>query len=61
MVADKSGSGAIEVKRVFYEADPAITRYFDPYAGTGQQTNNMLDAFGFGGSSPAITFMLQPI
>jgi len=61
LIADASGSGAIEVKRVFYEADPAITRYFDPYAGTGQQTNNMLDAFGFGGSSPAITFMLQPI
>ena len=61
LIADKSGSGAIEVKRVFYEASPAITRYFDPYAGTGQQTNNMLDAFGFGGSSPAITFVLQPI
>ena len=61
LIADDSGSGAIEVKRVFYEADPSITRYFDPYAGTGQQTNNMLDAFGFGGSSPAITFMLQPV
>jgi len=61
LIADDSGSGAIEVKRVFYEANPAISRYFDPYAGTGNQTNNMLDAFGFGGSSPAITFMLQPI
>ena len=61
LIADESGSGAIEVKRVFYHADPAITRYFDPYAGTGQQTNNMLDAFGFGGSSPAITFVMQPI
>jgi hypothetical protein len=66
LVADLSGSGAgtggaIEVKRVFYEASPAISRYFDPYAGTGQQTNNMLDSFGFGGSSPAITFMLQPV
>ena len=61
LIADTSGSGAIEVKRVFYEADPSISRYFDPYAGTGQQTNNMLDGFGFGGSSPAITFLLQPI
>jgi hypothetical protein len=25
----------IEVKRVFYEASPAITRFFDPYVGTG--------------------------
>ena len=61
LLADISGSGAIEIKKVYYEADPAINRYFDPYAGTGQQTNNMLDAFGFGGSSPAITFVLQPI
>ena len=61
LIADPSASGPIEVTRVFYEADPAINRYFDPYAGTGQQTNNMLDAFGFGGSSPAITFVLQPI
>jgi len=61
LIADVSGSGAIEVKRVFYESNPAISRYFDPYAGTGQQTNNMLDAFGFGGSSPAITFVLQPV
>src|SRR5210317_227366 len=61
LIADVSGSGAIEVKRVFYESNHAISRYFDPYAGTGQQTNNMLDAFGFGGSSPAITFVLQPV
>ena len=56
-----SGSGPIEVKRVFFHGIPSISRYFDPYAGTGQQTNNMLDAFGFGGSSPAITFVLQPV
>jgi len=56
-----SGSGPIEVKRVFFKGIPSISRYFDPYAGTGQQTNNMLDAFGFGGSSPAISFVLQPI
>ena len=61
LLADPSGSGAIEIKRVFYEASPSITRYFDPYAGTGNSTNNMLSGFGFGGSSPAITFVLQPI
>ena len=61
LIADPSASGPIEVTRVYYEASPSITRYFDPYAGTGQQTNNMLDAFGFGGSSPAITFVMQPV
>jgi len=62
LVGDVSESGAsIEVKRVHYEARPAVTRYFDPYAGTGMGTNNMLDGFGFGSYSPAITFVLQPI
>ena len=61
LIADTSGSGPIEVKRVFHEVNPAITRYFDPYAGTGNQTNNMLDGFGFGGKSPAISFVLQPV
>ena len=62
LVGDVSESGAsIEVKRVHYEARPAVTRYFDPYAGTGFGTQNMIDGFGFGSYSPAITFVLQPI
>ena len=62
LVSDVSESGAsIEVKRVHYEARPAVTRYFDPYASTGFGTYNMLDGFGFGSYSPAITFVLQPI
>ena len=61
LIADPSGSGAIEIKKVFYEAAPAVSRYFDPYAGTGNTTNNLLDGFGFGGASPAITFVLQPV
>ena len=62
LVSDVSESGAsIEVKRVHYEARPAVTRYFDPYASTGFGTYNMLDGFGFGSYSPAITFVLQPM
>ena len=62
VIAEASHSGAsIEVKRVHYEARPAVTRYFDPYASTGFRTYNMLDGFGFGSFSPAITFVLQPI
>ena len=62
LVSEASESGAsIEVKRVHYEARPAVTRYFDPYASTGFGTYNMLDGFGFGSYSPAITFVLQPI
>ncbi len=62
VISEASHSGeAIEVKSVFYEARPAVTRYFDPYASTGFGTYNMMDGFGFGSYSPAITFVLQPI
>jgi len=62
VISEASHSGqSIEVKRVHYEARPAVTRYFDPYASTGFGTYNMLDGFGFGSFSPAITFVLQPI
>ena len=62
LVGEVSESGAsIEVRKVHYEARPAVTRYFDPYASTGFGTYNMLDGFGFGSYSPAITFVLQPM
>ncbi len=57
----ESIEGRIELKRIFYESPPAITRYFDPYAGTGVGMQQMMDSFGFGGMSPAINFMLMPI
>jgi len=59
--ADVSGSGAIEVKRVYYEGTPAMQRFFDPYATTGYGTMNMVEGFGFGNSSPAVSFTLMPI
>lgn len=54
-------SSPIEIKRVFHEATPAVSRYFDPYAGTGQGTNNLIDNFGWGDNSPAVQFMMMPI
>ena len=54
-------SDSIEVKRIFYGNDPAIVKFFDPYAGTGTGMMNMMDTFGWGNYSPAINFMLMPI
>ena len=51
----------MEIRRVYYEASPAIVRYFDPYAGTGAGSYNMLDSFGFGGMTPAVQFMMMPM
>jgi len=53
--------GSIEVKKVFFEAPPAITRYFDPYAGTGTGIQSLLETFGFGQFSPGVNFLLMPI
>ena len=54
-------SGSIEIKKIFYEAPPAIVRYFDPYAGTGTGIQSLLETFGFGQMSPGINFLLMPI
>jgi hypothetical protein len=51
----------IEVKRVFFEAPPAALRYFDPYVGIGYSYEGLLNSFGFGAYSPAITFLLMPL
>ena len=58
---DEGISGSIEIKRVFFEAPPAIVRYFDPYAGTGTGIQSLLETFGFGQMSPGINFLLMPI
>jgi hypothetical protein len=63
--AEQSGSIApgdyIEIKRVFFEAPPAAMRYFDPYVGIGYSYEGLLNSFGFGAYSPAITFLLMPL
>ena len=60
--ATPSASGkAIEIKRIYHEAPPAIQRYFDPFVGTGMGMNAMLDSFGFGNYSPGVSFILMPI
>ena len=56
-----SATSSIEIKRVLHNAPPAITRYFDPFVGTGLGSQQLLDSFNFGGFSPSISFMMMPI
>jgi hypothetical protein len=58
---DEGIQGGIEIRKVFYEAPPAIMRYFDPYAGTGTGIQSLMDAFDFGSYSPGVNFLLMPI
>lgn len=60
--ANVSESGkSIEIKRVYHDFTPAIVRYFDPYVGTGAGTQQLLDSFGWGSYSPAVSFLIMPI
>ena len=55
-----SGS-TVDVTRVFYEATPAITRFFDPYSVGAQGTLNLISELGFGQFSPAAQFLMMPL
>ena len=54
-------TGGIEIKRIFHDGPPAVTRFYDPYAGTGLGTQNLMDSFGFGAYSPSVNFVLMPV
>jgi len=56
-----SNSSSVEIKRVLHNTPPAIVRYFDPFVGTGLGSQQLLDAFDFGGFSPSVNFMMMPI
>ena len=56
-----TNTSSIEIKRVLHHVPPAIIRYFDPFVGTGLGSQNLMDAFDFGGFSPSVNFMLMPI
>jgi hypothetical protein len=55
------GTDAIEIKKLFHDAPPALARFFDPFIGSGIGTQQMLDSFGFGNYSPGVSFMMMPI
>jgi hypothetical protein len=50
----------IVVQRVYNQGPSAVTRFYDPFAGSFAQ--GALDSFGFGGASPAATtYIMRPI
>ena len=55
-----SGS-TVDVTKVFYEATPAIARFFDPYSVGAQGTLNLMSELGFGQFSPAAQFLMMPL
>ena len=58
---DSSHSGSrLEIQRVFNYGPNAISRFYDPFAGSFDQ-RSMLDAFGMGNVAPAVSFIMRPI
>tara|TARA_R110000765_G_scaffold99694_1_gene187139 strand:+ start:127 stop:1290 length:1164 start_codon:yes stop_codon:yes gene_type:complete len=56
-----AGTTDIEIKRIYHEAPPAITRFHDPMLGTGLGSMGMIDSFGWGAYSPGVSFMMMPM
>ena len=56
-----AGTDNIEIKKIFYQGTPAMTRYFDPYVGTGYASDQLLEGFGYGNYSPAVNFLMLPM
>lgn len=52
---------SIVIRRIFYEQSPAIVRYFDPYLGSGFNYQGLLETFGWGSYSPAVSYMMFPL
>jgi len=50
----------LEIQTIFNYGPSAVTRFYDPFAGSFEQ-RNMLDNFGMGNVAPAVSFILRPI
>jgi hypothetical protein len=50
----------LEIHRVFNYGPAAITRFYDPFAGSFD-TQNMMDEMGMGNVSPAVSFIMRPL
>lgn len=62
LIESASHSGKkIEVRKVFHDGTPAVSRFFDPYAISAMGTLNLIDEFGFSSFSPSSQFVLMPL
>jgi len=59
-IIDSHTGSRIEIQRVFNQAPAAISKFYDPFAGAYDNIE-MLDSFGMGNVSPAVSYILRPI
>tara|TARA_Y100000593_G_scaffold58322_1_gene108419 strand:+ start:12350 stop:13534 length:1185 start_codon:yes stop_codon:yes gene_type:complete len=53
-------SERLEIQKVFNYGPAAVTKFYDPYAGSFDQ-QQMLDNFGMGDVAPAVTYIMRPV
>lgn len=51
----------IVIKRIFYESNPAINQYYDPYIGGSINYQGATENFGWASYSPGLNFTLFPV
>tara|TARA_Y100001938_G_scaffold127211_1_gene179873 strand:- start:703 stop:1902 length:1200 start_codon:yes stop_codon:yes gene_type:complete len=56
---EKSGD-RLEIQKVFNHGPAAISRFYDPFAGSFD-TQHMLDDMGMGNVSPSVSFIMRPL
>lgn len=54
-------SDRIVIQRVFYQGNPAINQYYDPYIGGSINYQGATENFGWASYSPGLNFVLFPI
>jgi hypothetical protein len=56
-----SPADRIVIQRVFYQGNPAINQYYDPYIGGSINYQGATENFGWASYSPGLNFVLFPI
>ena len=51
----------VVISRIYYEAQPAINQYYDPYIGGSINYQGATENFGWASYSPGLNFVLFPI
>lgn len=59
--ASLSSNDRIVIQRIFYQGNPAINQYYDPYIGGSINYQGATENFGWASYSPGLNFVLFPI
>ena len=56
----EQSASRLEIQKVFNQGPAAISKFYDPFAGSYDNIE-LLDSFGFGNVSPAVSYILRPM